>query len=165
MSSAAIPLTSRQLVWGVEKLRFPIPVPPRHHTLVAKASSGLSATAIGICRTRLGQLQRPAGRLCCFRSSCAGNPQADVLDCLRWLRGNCSPTPLQLDYWLCQQAVSLLAQRKETCGPQVQPVRPSMPAIDVACRRCGVGAAGSRGTADSRESGPSLGVTRHTSAY
>jgi len=40
----------------------------------------------------------------------------DTLDCLQWLRGRYSWTPRQLDHWLCQQAICLLAQRMETCG-------------------------------------------------
>ena len=116
MSSAAIPFTSRQLVRCVEKLRFPIPVPRLTTPWSRKRRQANLQQQLGFLAPVWENFSEMMADYVASNPPTPQNTQADVLDCLQWLRGHGSPTPLQLDYWLCQQAVWLLAQRKATSG-------------------------------------------------
>lgn len=112
-SVATSTMISRQLVWRVENLRFPIHRTPLSWAGIRSGRQVRLQQLLSCLAPGWNRLNERLRQYVADFPQEPEDPRVDALECLQWLRRNGAPTALQLDYWLCQQAVCLLTQRKE----------------------------------------------------
>ena len=114
MSSAAIPFTSRQLVWCVEKLRFPIPVPRLTTPWSRKRRQANLQQQLGFLAPVWENYREMMADYVASSPRAPQNPQADVLDCLQWLRGHGSRRR-------CSSTTGFASKRSGCCRSEKRP--------------------------------------------